>query len=294
MSNELIKHEDFTNQLAEFDKIQDTCRKLLQTKHYAALGEVGVHTIMARAKALGIHPFEALNGGFYVVHGKVGMSTEMMAALVRKRGHSIRKDSKSNNEICILHAKRADTGDEWTCSFSREDAEAAGLWGTATWKKYPGVMLYNRCMSMLFRQLFPDLSLGAGYVEDELREITKTGEYKETIELPVEKVEHVKPLYKETKSLPNNLSNRDSVLKNEESSKFITSDQAKELERYLDECDPNFKNGVLNYVKVASDNKYEGLEYFPAKNYERTLKKAKENREEFIAKQMQEVNNENN
>ena len=33
-------------------------------------------------------------------------------------------------------------------------------------------------MSMLFRQLFADLSLGAGYVEDELREISKTGDYK--------------------------------------------------------------------------------------------------------------------
>jgi hypothetical protein len=168
---------DFTNQLAEFDKIQDTCKKILQTKHYQKLGEEGVHIIMAKSKALGIHPFEALNGGFYVVQGKVGMSTEMMAALVRQRGHSITKDPKSNNELCILRGKRADNGDEWICSFSKEDALAAGLWGSATWKKYPAVMLYNRCMSMLFRQLFPDLSLGAGYVEDELREITRTGEY---------------------------------------------------------------------------------------------------------------------
>lgn len=168
---------DFTTQLTEFDKIQDTCKKILATKHYQALGEAGVHAIMARAKALGIHPFEALNGGFTCIQGKVGMSTEMMAALVRQRGHSITKDPKSNNELCILHGKRADNGDVWTCSFSREDAIAAGLWGTATWKKYPSVMLYNRCMSQLFRQLFPDLSLGAGYVEDELKEITRSGDY---------------------------------------------------------------------------------------------------------------------
>ena len=132
---------DFTMQLAEFDRIQDTCRKILATKHYQALGEAGVHAIMARAKALGIHPFEALNGGFYVVSGRVGMSTEMMAALVRQRGHSIRKDPKSTNECVILHGKRADTGDEWTCKFDKDDAIAAGLWGGATWKKYPGVML---------------------------------------------------------------------------------------------------------------------------------------------------------
>lgn len=280
MSNTaLTTPDDFTNQLSEFDKIQDTCKKLLQTKHYAALGEVGVHTIMARAKALGIHPFEALNGGFYVVHGKVGMSTEMMAALVRKRGHSIRKDTKSNNEICILHGKRADTGDEWTCSFSKQDAISAGLWDSATWKKYPGVMLYNRCMSMLFRQLFPDLSLGAGYVEDELREITKTGDYKETIDLPVEKVEHVKPLY--------------IADQNEEKPRveMITKEQVMELDFYLAECDPKFKQSVYEFIGIASGGK-EDLAYLPAKHYKATLDKAIVNREAFIAKQMQEVTSE--
>lgn len=188
---------DFTSQLAEMDKIADTCKKLMQTKHYQALGEHGIHAIMARAKALGIHPFEALNGGFYIVQGKVGMSTEMMAALVRQRGHSVMKDPKSNGEICILHGKRADNGDSWTCTFSRTDAESAGLWGTATWKKYPATMLYNRCMSMLFRQLFPDLSLGAGYVEDELKEITKTGDYAHNIHMDTIEAEIILPKIEE-------------------------------------------------------------------------------------------------
>lgn len=192
MSNEVVTQNDFTKQLAELDKIRETCAKLLQTKHYSQLGESGIHAIMARAKALGIHPFEALNGGFYCINGKVGMSTEMMSALIRQRGHSVIKDPKSNNECVILHGKRSDNGDTWTCSFSRADAEAAGLWNGPTWRKYPGVMLYNRCMSMLFRQLFSDLSLGAGYVEDELKEITHTGDYAQS--LPVEPIEVVIPV----------------------------------------------------------------------------------------------------
>lgn len=186
---------DFTKQLAELDKIRDTCTKLLQTKHYASIGESGIHAIMARSKALGIHPFEALNGGFFCINGKVGMSTEMMSALIRQRGHSVTKDSKSTNECIILHGKRADTGDVWTCSFNRQDAENAGLWNTAVWKKYPAIMLYNRCMSMLFRQLFSDLSLGAGYVEDELREITKTGDYDQKLQSAEVEVKDVNPLY---------------------------------------------------------------------------------------------------
>ena len=201
MSNELMTQNDFAQQLKEFEQIQDTCKKLLATKHYQALGEAGIHAIMARAKALGIHPFEALNGGFHCINGKVGMSTEMMAALIRRRGHSVTKDPKSTDECVILHGQRADNGDKWTCVFSKADAEAAGLWNSATWKKYPKVMLYNRCMSMLFRQLFPDLSLGAGYVEDELKEITRTGDYEKSIDISAEKVNHRE---EEQKKIENN------------------------------------------------------------------------------------------
>ena len=220
----LAQTSDFASQLAEFDKIQDTCKKILNTKHYQALGETGIHAIMARAKALGIHPFEALNSGFFAINGKVGMSTEMMAALVRQRGHSITKDPKSNSELVILHGKRKDSGDVWTCSFSKEDAIAAGLWGTSTWKKYPSVMLYNRCMSQLFRQLFPDLSLGAGYVEDELKEITKTGEYS-----------NVKPL---------DISTEVEVI----NSPKISLEQAMEIEKLLKEIPSETVPGFMDWI----------------------------------------------
>ena len=173
--------DDFLRQLTELDKIHATCKALSQTKHYQNFKEEGILAVLARAKTLKIDPFEALNSGFYIVQGKVGMTTEMMAALVRKQGHSIQKDPKSNNELCILHGKRKDNGDIWTCTFSKSDAEAAGLWGGPTWRKYPGIMLYNRCMSMLFRQLFPDIALGAGYVPDEIDEIQKTGDYAQSL-----------------------------------------------------------------------------------------------------------------
>lgn len=175
--NEVTVKEDFLYQLKELETLQSVCTKLLQTRHYAKLGEEGIHAIISKAKTLRIHPFQALNGGFYCIHGKVGMSAEMMNALIRKNGHSVTKDPKSNAEQFILHGKRADTGDTWTCTFTKNDAINAQLWNTATWKKYPEIMLYNRCMSMLFRQLFPDLSLGAGYSENELQEITKTGDF---------------------------------------------------------------------------------------------------------------------
>jgi len=237
MSNELVIQDDFSKQLAELDKIQDTCKKLLATKHYQTLGEAGIHAIIARSKALGIHPFEALNGGFHCINGKVGMSTEMMAALIRRRGHSYMKDPKSTDECIIIHGKIADNGDTWTCTFSKKDAEIAGLWNGPTWKKYPGIMLYNRCMSMLFRQLFPDLSMGAGYVEDELKEIAKVDEYK----LTISECEVVKTINnEENKTLHPTviLENRDELIT--------------QLKQVLKDCGEEYEDKIVNHYKILS------------------------------------------
>lgn len=247
MANELVLQDDFSKQLAELDKIQETCKKLMNTKHYAKMGEDGIHTIIARCKSLGIHPFEGLNGGFYMVSGKMGMSTEMMAALVRKRGHSITKDPKSNDDIVILHGKRADSGDTWTCSFSKQDAQKAGLWDGPTWKKYPAVMLYNRCMSMLFRQLFPDLSMGAGYVEDELKEIAKVDEYK----LPVTECEIVTNR-NESQQIEMNRNTKTDV--NAAITEIVTNREELliELGDILEDCGQEYEDNICNAYKIKN------------------------------------------
>lgn len=226
MSNDLTIKSEFSSQLAELDRIAETCKKLMQTKHYHKLGEEGICAIMARCKALGIHPFEGLNGGFYMVQGKVGMSTEMMAALVRQRGHSVSKITKEGQDdrvVCTLKGKRKDNGDEMTCSFTMQDAKAAGLWNGPTWQKYPAIMLYNRCMSMLFRQLFPDLSLGAGYLPDEINEITKSGEYSEC--------EFLSPEPEESKQVP-------------------TLAQVNELTQILEECPKDYAVSMLKGINT--------------------------------------------
>lgn len=247
-TKDLTTVDEFSKQVQELDMIQGVCAKLMRTPHYAALKEVGIHAIMAKAKALGIHPFEALNGGFYCINGKVGMSTEMMAALVRKQGHSITKDPRSTNDCVILNGKRADNGDTWTCSFSMKDAEAAGLASGATWKKYPGVMLYNRCMSMLFRQLFPDLSIGAGYVEDELREITKTGDYSQLQEADAE--------VKNDNPFKGNKKKKVEEIEVKAEAK-ITEEEVKEITLLLEEADPDFRDKIMKGVNKSG---YDSLE----------------------------------
>jgi hypothetical protein len=181
MSNELIKmDESFEFHLSNIEGTRKMVEALMKTPHYAKMGVEGMYAIVAKAKAIGIDPMNALSGALYYVNGRVGMSSELMACLVRQAGHSITKDPGSTDTKCIIHGKRKDNGDTWTVSFSIDDAKRAGIYREGTpWGKFPSVMCYNRAMSMLFRQLFADLSKGAGYTKDELEEIRDTSTLKE-------------------------------------------------------------------------------------------------------------------
>lgn len=169
-------------QLSHTDRLKQTqeiCSLLLKTPHYAKMGQEGIFAIVSKAVQLGIDPLEALNGGLYFVRGKVEMSAQLMNSLIREKKHSITKDPKSDCTICILHGKRADNGDTWTESFSMEDAKAAGLASSPTYRAHPRAMLFARALSILARQLFPDVIRGC-YVEGEIASIDQP------VEEPVE------------------------------------------------------------------------------------------------------------
>jgi len=168
MSNELVVKEEDYNLLADFDYVHNATQKLLTSKHYATLGQEGVFAIVQTARSLNINPVLALNGALSYQRGKVGMSAELMSALIRSKGHSLIVDAKSNDNMCILHGKRADNGDTCTVSFSIEDAKRAGIYANS-WLKYPGDMCYNRCVSKIKRRLFSDIGMNM-YENDEVRD----------------------------------------------------------------------------------------------------------------------------
>ena len=155
------------NYLAELKNSQELCDLLMKTPHYAKMGPEGIFAIVETAKSLNLDPRQALGGGLYFVKGRVEMKAVTMASLIRKHKHSVTKDTKSNDTICILHGKRADTGDCWSVSFSLDEARKAGLLINNAWKSYPTDMLYARALSRLARQLFPDI-IGNCYVEGEI------------------------------------------------------------------------------------------------------------------------------
>lgn len=164
--NEMIKKEEGTIEAVQ--ATQKLCQLLMQTPHYKKMGHEGIFAIVQKAKSIGVDPLDALNGGMYFVQGKVELTSTMMNDLIRRQGHSITKDKKSDEKICILHGKRADNNDTWSESFSIEDAKTAGIYRNQ-WLKYPKDMLFARALSRLARQLFPDVIKGC-YVDGEIQQ----------------------------------------------------------------------------------------------------------------------------
>lgn len=173
---ELIKTDTSMDTiLLELQNTEKLVAKLMQTKHYAKMGAEGIYAIVQKANSMGIPVMDALNGALYVVGGKIEMTSQMMNRLIRMKGHSITKDARSTNELCILHGKRADNGDTWTVAFGLADARKAGLIKpNGVWEKYPAVMCFNRALSTLARQLFPDVIVDC-FVEGELTPETGVG-----------------------------------------------------------------------------------------------------------------------
>jgi len=222
----------------------------MQTPHYSKIGNEGIMAIVETAKSLGVDPRQALGGGLYYVRGKVEMSSRMMNALIRSRKHSVTRDKKSDDTICILHGKRSDNGDTWTESFSMDEAKKAGLVRNGPWTTFPRDMLFARALSRLARQLFPDI-IGNCYVEGEIsldRNIMNTLE-----ESNFSSVEAELPPIDTPKT------------------KKITEEKYKMISFYLDQL-PIYKETISNFLgKKGIDNLWD----MPEDMFDKIVQKSK-------------------
>ncbi len=153
----------------EINELKVLVKIAAESKQYSNLSEAQMLSLMLSAKALGLHPQKAINGSFYVLQGKVCMSTSLMSDMIRKAGHSV-KIVEMGKDKCVIIAQRKDNGDSLKFEYTMEDASLAGLSNGPTWKKFPKQMLYNRCMSTVARTLFSDV-IGNAYDPDEHQDI---------------------------------------------------------------------------------------------------------------------------
>jgi hypothetical protein len=156
MTNAIIKETNYSI-IANLKDTQKLCQTLLETPHYAHIGIDGIFAIVEAARFLHIDPRQALSGGLYYVKGKVEISIRLMNSLIRSRKHSVTRDKRSDDTICILHGKRADNGDTWKESFSVDEARQSGLINNAAGKCFTRSVLFEGALVRLVDQLFPDV-----------------------------------------------------------------------------------------------------------------------------------------
>lgn len=117
--------------------------------------------------ALGV-PYTHVMQSMVVARGKMTMSADLMGAIVRRAGHKLRIHEDGNSVTASI--VRADDPDyEFTVTWDKAKAQAAGLWGSrGPWQQYPRQMLRARAITEVCRQGASDALAGTVYAPEEL------------------------------------------------------------------------------------------------------------------------------
>lgn len=130
-----------------------------------------VTKIMA-GRELGFSPISSMTG-INIINGKISLSANMMAAIVRRSGVYDYEILQLNNDICSIEFIRNGKKLNPIITFTMEQAKKIVVNGKKlvekeNWINYPQNMLFARAMSNGFRFHCPDLSGGALYTQDEI------------------------------------------------------------------------------------------------------------------------------
>lgn len=122
---------------------------------------------MDLADALNI-PFPQVMQTMVVMRGRMTMSADLMAAVVRRAGHKLRIREQGMSVTAGL-VRRDDPDYEFTATWDEAKARQAGLWGQrGPWTQYPAQMLRSRAITEVCRQGASDALAGTIYSLDEL------------------------------------------------------------------------------------------------------------------------------
>jgi hypothetical protein len=133
-------------------------------------------------RELGIGDIAAMTG-IYIVKGKVSLSANLMAALVKRSGRYDYRVKRLDDKGCEIAFY--DNGQPIGAStFTEEDARKAGLGGD-NWKKFPRNMYFARAMSNGVKFYCPDVSTAPIYTPEELG-VLVDGESGEVVETQAE------------------------------------------------------------------------------------------------------------
>lgn len=165
-----LSEEEMRRDLAEAD-IYAQAHALIP---YQMRGNAGdMYLLMQIAKYLNIPFITALRGLSFIGDKDVkpAMTAQLMSALVRNAGHTLREqwDAETNTATATL-IRKDDPSFEHVAVWDEEKARVAGLWeSTPTWVQYPKAMLTARAMSEVCRHAASEVLLGFSYVPEEFQ-----------------------------------------------------------------------------------------------------------------------------
>lgn len=127
--------------------------------------------------ALGLEPLQAL-ASIAVINGRATLSSDLMAAVIRRAGHTLRIVENSPESVTATLIRADDKKFEFTVTWDRDKAVKAGLWGQrGPWSQYPTQMLRARAITEVARQGASEALMGMIYSpEDFGATITESGE----------------------------------------------------------------------------------------------------------------------
>jgi hypothetical protein len=124
---------------------------------------------MDLADSLGV-PFPQVMQTMVVMRGRMTMSADLMAAVVRRAGHILRVREQGTSVTATL-TRNDDPDFEFTATWDEAKARQAGLWGQrGPWSQYPAQMLRSRAITEACRQGASDALAGTIYTAEELEE----------------------------------------------------------------------------------------------------------------------------
>lgn len=146
--------------------------------------------VMEHGAMLDLHPMAAING-IFIIEGKASMSANLMSAVVRGKGYTLRVVTEGEwgaafKAIATL-VRPDDPEFTYRVEWTEAKAKRADLLGKDNWKKYPESMAKARAISEVIREGATDALNGIGYTPEELgANVTETGEVVEHGEMAAE------------------------------------------------------------------------------------------------------------
>ena len=131
--------------------------------------------------ALGLEPLQAL-ASIAVINGRATLSSDLMAAVIRRAGHTLRVVENSPESVTATLIRADDKTFKFEVTWDKDKAVKAGLWGQrGPWSQYPAQMLRARAITEVARQGASEVLMGMIYSpEDFNATITDIGEVVET------------------------------------------------------------------------------------------------------------------